>query len=96
MLLIFEIACQARHYIFVYLFRESTVMNYLNESRCKCGHLYDYHRGGKSKEKYFYPPTRHGKYWVDNAKVYQMDPMEDFIKDTVRDALKSADPTVRG
>ncbi|XP_026734397.1 uncharacterized protein LOC113498555 [Trichoplusia ni] len=76
---------------------EGVVMDYLKESKCRCGHLYDfYHESQKSTEKYFYPPTRHGPFWVDAAKIYQMDPMEDFIRDTFRDALKSkeATPTV--
>lgn len=69
-------------------------MTYLNESKCKCGHLYDFYHEGKAREKYFYQATRHGKHWLDSAKVYQMDPMEDFIRDTVREALMSAEPTV--
>ncbi|XP_072949234.1 uncharacterized protein ssp5 [Epargyreus clarus] len=72
---------------------EETAMKYLQESKCKCGHLYDFYREGKSKEKYFHPPTRHGPHWIDAAKVYQMDPMEDFIRDTCRDALLSQEPT---
>lgn len=70
-------------------------MEYLKESKCKCGHLYDFYNEGKFTKKYFYPPTRHAPYWVDNAKVYQLDPMEDFIRDTVRESLMSAEPTVR-
>lgn len=70
-------------------------MDYLKESKCRCGHLYDfYYEGQKPTEKYFYPPTRHGPFWVDGAKIYQMDPMEDFIRDTFRDALKSKEATV--
>ncbi|XP_045447873.1 uncharacterized protein LOC123656213 [Melitaea cinxia] len=72
---------------------EDVVMTYLNESKCKCGHLYDFYHEGKAREKYFYQATRHGKHWLDSAKVYQLDPMEDFIRDTVREALMSAEPT---
>ncbi|XP_045498600.1 uncharacterized protein LOC123696471 [Colias croceus] len=72
---------------------EDSVMEYLKKSKCTCGHLYDLYHEGKSKEKYFYPPTRHGKHWFDNAKIYQMDPMEDFIRDTFRDALMSQEPS---
>lgn len=69
-------------------------MDYLNESKCKCGHLYDFYNEGKANEKYFYPPTRHGKFWVDKAKICQLNPIEDFIRDTVREALQSGEPTV--
>lgn len=69
-------------------------MDYLKESKCKCGHLYDYYHEGTARERYFYPSTRHGKFWVDKAKVYQMDPIEDFIRDTFREALQSGEPTV--
>ncbi|CAH0715550.1 unnamed protein product, partial [Brenthis ino] len=72
---------------------EDTVMEYVKESNCKCDHLYDFYNEGNLTEKYFYPPTRHAPYWVDNAKVYQLDPMEDFIRDTVRESLMSAEPT---
>ncbi|KAH9644872.1 hypothetical protein HF086_007960 [Spodoptera exigua] len=69
---------------------EPTVMKYLHESRCKCGHLYDmYNTGVRNKEKYFYPPTRHGPFWFDKAKIYQLDSMEDFIKDTFEEAMRS-------
>ncbi|XP_068633536.1 uncharacterized protein [Battus philenor] len=68
---------------------ESQVLEYLGESKCKCGHLYDYFNEGKMIEKYFYQPTKHGPYWMDYAKIYQMDPTEDFIKDTLQEALKS-------
>ena len=71
-------------------------MDFLQESKCKCGHLYDFYNTQLSnKEKYFYPPTKHGPLWIDRAKIYQMDPMEDFIKDTVADAVKSTGTTVR-
>lgn len=70
-------------------------MDYLMESKCKCGHLYDFQNEGKAKQKFFNPPSRHLPYSVDHAKIYQMDPMEDFIKDTIREALLSVDPTVR-
>ena len=69
-------------------------MDYLKKSKCTCGHLYDFYNEGKCLEKYFYQPTRHGPYWLDNAKVYQLDPVEDFIRDTVRESLMSAEPTV--
>lgn len=69
-------------------------MDYLKETKCKCGHLYDLYHEGKAKEKYFYPATRHGKFWVDKAKIFQMYPLEDFIRDTVREALMSREPTV--
>ncbi|XP_046965608.1 uncharacterized protein LOC124534027 isoform X1 [Vanessa cardui] len=72
---------------------DDVVMTYLKQSKCKCGHLYDFYNEGIPGEKYFYPPTRHGPFWIDNAKVYQLDPMEDFIKDTVRESLMSAEPT---
>ncbi|RVE51546.1 hypothetical protein evm_003816 [Chilo suppressalis] len=72
---------------------ESSVMEYLKKSKCKCGHLYDLYNEGKTKEKYFHQPTRHGKLWFDHAKIYQMDPWEDFIKDTVREAMMSGEPT---
>ncbi|XP_060803194.1 uncharacterized protein LOC106138064 [Amyelois transitella] len=72
---------------------DKPVMEYLYKSRCKCGHLYDYYNEGKSKEKYFYQPTKHVPYSVDYAKIFQMDPMEDFIKDTVKEALESGEPT---
>ncbi|KAM3965213.1 uncharacterized protein ACR2FA_000600 [Aphomia sociella] len=72
---------------------EEPVMEYLRGSKCKCGHLYDYYHEGKVKEKYFHQATRHGRFWIDNAKIYQMDPMEDFIKDTVKEALMSVEPT---
>ncbi|CAK1551083.1 unnamed protein product [Leptosia nina] len=72
---------------------DDSVMEYLKTSKCKCGHLYDFKNQGKTKEKFFYPPTRHGKLWFDQAKIYQLDPMEDFIRDTVKDALMSTDPT---
>lgn len=70
-------------------------MNYIRDSKCKCGHLYDLYHAGTSKEKYFYPPSRNGPYWFDNAKIYQLDPVEDFIKDTVRHAVRSEGTTVR-
>lgn len=69
-------------------------MEYLKKSKCTCGHLYDFNNEGKCLEKYFYQPTRHGPYWVDKAKVFQLDPVEDFIRDTVRESLMSAEPTV--
>lgn len=69
-------------------------MEYLKESKCRCGHLYDFYNEGKATEKYLYPATRHGSFWLDRAKIYQMSPIEDFIKDTVREALLSGDPTV--
>ncbi|XP_045517295.1 uncharacterized protein LOC123709791 isoform X1 [Pieris brassicae] len=72
---------------------EETVMNYLENSKCRCGHLYDYNNTGKVKDKYFYPPTRHGKHWFDSAKIFQMDSLEDFIRDTVKDALMSTEPS---
>ncbi|XP_050673861.1 uncharacterized protein LOC126971585 isoform X2 [Leptidea sinapis] len=72
---------------------EEPVMEYIKKSKCKCGHLYDFYNEGKPKEKYVYPPTRYGPLRVDEAKIYQMDPVEDFIKDTVREALMSGDPT---
>ncbi|XP_063825554.1 uncharacterized protein LOC135075137 [Ostrinia nubilalis] len=72
---------------------EDTVMDYLKESKCKCGHLYDFYHEGKATEKYFYPPTKHGKFWVDKAKIYQMNPIPDFIRDTVREAMQSVEPT---
>ncbi|XP_053609208.1 uncharacterized protein LOC128674578 [Plodia interpunctella] len=72
---------------------EKPVMEYVQESKCLCGHLYDYHLEGKAKEKYFYQATRHGPVWVDKAKVFQLDPKEDFIKETVRLAVQSKDPT---
>lgn len=71
-------------------------MDFLKESKCRCGHLYDFYNDGpKPKEKYFYPPTRHGPFWFDKAKIYQLDPMEDFIRNTFKDALKSNEATVR-
>ncbi|CAH2229409.1 jg14868 [Pararge aegeria aegeria] len=72
---------------------ESTVMEFLKQSRCKCGHLYDLYNEGKPKEKYFYPPNRHGPFWIDNAKIFQLDPLEDFVKDTVKECLMSTEPT---
>lgn len=76
--------------------REPAVVDYLHESRCKCGHLYDfYNTGARPKEKYFHQATRHGSYWFDKAKIYQLDPMEDFIKDTFEEAMRSRDLTVR-
>ncbi|XP_037294307.1 uncharacterized protein LOC115456103 [Manduca sexta] len=72
---------------------ENVIMGYLKESKCKCGHLYDYYNEGKVKEKFFHPPTKSGTFWMDNAKVFQSDPMEDFIKDSIRDALMSVEPT---
>ncbi|XP_052741501.1 uncharacterized protein LOC112052185 [Bicyclus anynana] len=72
---------------------ENSVMDYLKKSRCKCGHLYDLHHVGKPEAKYFYPPSKHSPFWVDYAKIYQLDPMEDFIKDTVRECLMSTEPT---
>ncbi|CAG9786735.1 unnamed protein product [Diatraea saccharalis] len=72
---------------------ENTVMDYLKSSKCKCGHLYDFYNEGKAKEKCFHQPTRHGKLWFDQAKIYQMDPWEDFIKDTIRDAMMSGEPS---
>ncbi|XP_063363964.1 uncharacterized protein LOC134652732 [Cydia amplana] len=72
---------------------EKAVMKHLEESKCKCGHLYDFYQEGKSKEKYFYPPTKEWPLWFDEAKIFQMDPMEDFIKDTVRLAERSQEPT---
>ncbi|XP_053609747.1 uncharacterized protein LOC128674837 isoform X2 [Plodia interpunctella] len=70
---------------------EQPVMEYLQKSKCRCGHLYDYYHEGKPDEIYIKPPTEHGPFTIDKSKIYQMDPMEDFIKDTVRDAVKSAD-----
>ncbi|XP_061716113.1 uncharacterized protein LOC133524231 isoform X1 [Cydia pomonella] len=72
---------------------ESAVIKHLEESKCKCGHLYDFYLEGKSKEKYFYQPTKQWPLWFDEAKIFQMDPMEDFIKDTVRIAERSQEPT---
>ncbi|XP_063536024.1 uncharacterized protein LOC134745861 [Cydia strobilella] len=72
---------------------EKAVMKHLEESKCKCGHLYDFHLEGKSKEKYFYQPTKQWPMWLDEAKIFQMDPMEDFIKETVRLAERSQEPT---
>ncbi|XP_052753313.1 uncharacterized protein LOC113514157 isoform X2 [Galleria mellonella] len=72
---------------------EDIVMEYLKVSKCRCGHLYDLYNEGKAKEKYFHSSTRHGRFWIDNAKVYQMDPLDEFIKDTVKEALMSVDPT---
>ncbi|KAF9797642.1 hypothetical protein SFRURICE_017837 [Spodoptera frugiperda] len=73
---------------------EPAVVDYLHESRCKCGHLYDfYNTGARPKEKYFHQATRHGSYWFDKAKIYQLDPMEDFIKDTFEEAMRSRDLT---
>ncbi|CAH1638208.1 unnamed protein product [Spodoptera littoralis] len=73
---------------------ESTVVDYLDESRCKCGHLYDmYNTGTRPKEKYFYPSTRHGSFWFDKAKIYQFDPVEDFIKETFEEAMRSNEAT---
>ncbi|KAI8436799.1 hypothetical protein MSG28_010260 [Choristoneura fumiferana] len=72
---------------------EPTVMEYLKESKCKCGHLYDLYHEGKATEKYFYPPTRSAPHWFDKAKIYQLDPMEDFIKETVRLAVQSGEET---
>ncbi|XP_045772684.1 uncharacterized protein LOC123872449 isoform X2 [Maniola jurtina] len=72
---------------------EGPVMEYLEQSRCKCGHLYDMHHEGKAKERYFHPPNRHGPFWIDNAKIFQLDPLEDFIKDTVKECLMSSEPT---
>lgn len=69
-------------------------MEYLKKSKCKCGHLYDMFHEGKSEEKYFYPPNRHGPYWIDYAKIFQFDPMEDFVKDKVQECLQSTEPTV--
>ncbi|KAJ8722084.1 hypothetical protein PYW08_004486 [Mythimna loreyi] len=69
---------------------EPAVMEFLQKSKCKCGHLYDfYNESISNKEKYFYPPTRHAPLWFDHAKVFQMDPMEDFIKETFAIGLKS-------
>ncbi|XP_013164890.1 PREDICTED: uncharacterized protein LOC106115846 [Papilio xuthus] len=67
-----------------------TVLEYLYKSKCKCGHLYDYHNENTLTEKYFYQPTKHGPYWMDYAKIYQMDPTEDFIKDTFQQAIMSS------
>ncbi|XP_063383569.1 uncharacterized protein LOC134669881 [Cydia fagiglandana] len=72
---------------------EKAVMKHLEETKCKCRHLYDYHHEGKCKEKYFYPPTKEWPLWFDEAKVFQMDSMEDFIKETVRLAERSEGPT---
>lgn len=74
--------------------REDTVMDYLKKSKCKCGHLYDYYNEGRPTEKYFYQPTKQGPFFLDKAKIYQMDPMEDFIRNTVRESLLSQEPTV--
>ncbi|KOB79162.1 Uncharacterized protein OBRU01_00933, partial [Operophtera brumata] len=74
--------------------KEKIVMDYLKESKCYCGHLYDFFNEGKfRKNRFFLPPSRHMPHRFDQAKIYQMDSMEDFIKDTVRDALLSKDPT---
>ncbi|XP_013145112.1 PREDICTED: uncharacterized protein LOC106108484 [Papilio polytes] len=67
-----------------------TVLEYLYKSKCKCGHLYDFHNENALTEKYFYQPTKHGPYWLDYAKIYQMDPTEDFIKDTFQQAIMSS------
>ncbi|XP_014367256.2 uncharacterized protein LOC106717843 isoform X2 [Papilio machaon] len=67
-----------------------TVLEYLYKSKCKCGHLYDYHNENTLAEKYFYQPTKHGPFWMDYAKIYQMDPTEDFIKDTFQRAIMSS------
>ncbi|CAD0201341.1 unnamed protein product [Chrysodeixis includens] len=73
---------------------EGVIMDYIKDAKCRCGHLYDYNNEiQKVGEKYFYPPTKHGPFWIDTAKVYQMDPMEDFIRDTFRDAMKSDEVT---
>ncbi|CAG5046098.1 unnamed protein product [Parnassius apollo] len=50
---------------------------------------------GKLLEKYFYQSSKHGPFWLDYAKIYQMDPMEDFIKDTFKKALMSTDPSAQ-
>lgn len=64
-------------------------MKYIEGSKCKCHHLYDFKHEGKLVEKYFYKPTKHSPFWIDEAKVYQMDPMEDFVKQCVLEALNS-------
>lgn len=76
------------------IFREQPVMEYLKGSKCTCGHLYDFYNEGKPSEKLFYPPDKHGPFWIDKAKVFQMDPIEDFIKETFKEGLKSAPSTV--
>lgn len=76
-------------YLLVSLNREENVMNYLNQTKCKCGHFYDFGHEGQATEKYFYKPTHYQPWWLDRAKIFQMDPMEDFIKGCVADALRS-------
>ncbi|XP_075978142.1 short spindle 5 isoform X2 [Anticarsia gemmatalis] len=72
---------------------EKPVMDFIKESKCRCGHLYDLENKGKLKEKYFYEPTKHAPFWIDTAKIYQLDPMEDFIRDTFNEAMKSVPAT---
>ncbi|KAL4715970.1 hypothetical protein ACJJTC_013270 [Scirpophaga incertulas] len=72
---------------------ESMIMGFIKNTKCNCGHLYDFYHEGKCNEKYFYPPTKHGQYWIDNAQIYQMDPTENFIKKTIKEALMSSDGT---
>lgn len=76
-------------------FLRDTVLEYLYKSKCKCGHLYDFHNENTLTEKYFYQPTKHGPYWLDYAKIYQMDPTEDFIKDTFQQAIMSSQSSVQ-
>lgn len=64
-------------------------MKYIEDSKCKCHHLYDFKNEGKPVEKYFYQPTKHAPFWIDEAKIYQLDPVEDFVKQCVLDALCS-------
>ncbi|XP_037868397.1 uncharacterized protein LOC101738229 isoform X1 [Bombyx mori] len=72
---------------------EADVMSYLANTKCKCGHLYDFYHEEKLIEKYFHPPSKHGPFWVDQAKIYQFDNLEEFVKQTVNEAMLSGDPT---
>lgn len=69
--------------------RESSIAKYVEASKCKCHHLYDFKNEGKLFEQYFYKPTNNSTFWFDEAKIFQIDPMEDFIKQCVLEALTS-------
>lgn len=51
--------------------------------------MYDFKNEGKVSEQYFYKPTNNSTFWFDEAKIFQIDPMEDFIKQCVLEALAS-------
>ncbi|KAJ2949016.1 hypothetical protein O0L34_g5957 [Tuta absoluta] len=69
---------------------EANILEYLNTSKCYCGHYYDFENTSVlDHDIFFYPPTRHIPMIFDHAKIYHVDPFFEHVVKAFKIAMNS-------